>query len=158
MSNISTLDASFLTFLHNPSFVNQHMTLDYSLKVSYLDTILITANSVNYSVSTLYISYINDLYNNFSVSYLPLMSLFFSSYQDVYSVIMLISPELIIAFTDYFNFYHASTFINIEVSSCFDSYTNNLNYIFGEGILALFMFLFFAWVLIYFFTINTLLT
>ena len=31
-------------------------------------------------------------------------------------------------------------------------------YIFGEGILALFMFLFFSWVLIYFFTINTLLT
>jgi len=120
------------------------MTLDYSPKVSYLDTILITANSANYSVSTLYVSYINDLYSNFSVSYLPLMSLFFSSYQDVYSVIMLVSPELIIAFTDYFSFYHASTFINIEVSSCFDSYTNNLNYIFGEGILALFMFMFFA--------------
>jgi len=144
MSNISTLDSSFLTFLHNSSFVNQHMALDYSLKVSYLDAILITANSVNYNVSTLYVSYLNDLYNSFSISYLPLMSLFFSSYQDVYSIIMLVSPELILAFTDYFNFYHTPAFINVQVSSCFDSYTNNLNYIFGEGILSLFMFLFFS--------------
>jgi len=158
LSGISTLDTSFLTFLHNSSFINQHLTLDYSLKMSYLDIILITSNSVNYSASSLYVSYINDLYNNFSVLYLPLLSLFSSSYQDVYSLVMLVSPEVIIAFADYFNLYHSSSFINAQVSACFDSYTNNLNYIFGEGILSLFMFLFFAWLLIYFFTVNSLLT
>ena len=46
------------------------------------------------------------------------MSLFFSSYQDIYSVIMLISPELILAFADYFNSYHAPSFVSARVSSC----------------------------------------
>lgn len=126
------------------SFVNQHLTLDYTTKISYLDTILINSNGLSSLHTSFYIAYINDLYHVFSITFLPLMALFSSSYQDIYSVILLISPEIILAYTDYFNLYYMPTFINMQVVTCFDSYTNNLNYIFGEGILSLFMFLFFA--------------
>jgi len=72
---------------------------------------------------------------------------------------VLISPELLLAFADYFNSYYAPSFVNVQASSFFDSCTNNLNYIFEWGILSFFMFLFFSWVFVYFFfTVNTLLT
>jgi hypothetical protein len=126
------------------SFINQHLTMDYTTKISYLDTMLINANTLNSTHMSFYNAYVNDLYNIFSLTFLPLMSLFSSSYQDIYSVVLLISPEIILAYTDYFNLYYMPTFINTQVVACFDSYSNNLNYIFGEGILSLFMFLFFA--------------
>ena len=77
MPNLSTLDSPFLTFLYNSSFVNRHLTTNYSLRISRSDTILIMASSSNYSVSTLYVSYLNDLYRSSPVSYLLLISLFF---------------------------------------------------------------------------------
>jgi hypothetical protein len=84
------------------------------------------------------------LYNFFSVSYLPLLTALSSSYQDINSLVFLLSPEVTIALIDYFTFYYTTSFINFQAAACFDSYTNNLNYIFGEGILTLFMFLFFS--------------
>jgi hypothetical protein len=144
MSTITMSDFSFLTFIHNSSFINQHLVLDYVSKISYLDVVLINASAGGSTSLVLYNSYINDLYHTFSYSFLPLMALFSSSYQDIYSIVLLISPELIMAYMDYFNLYYASSFVNFQTVVCFDSYTNNLNYIFGEGVLTLFMFMFFA--------------
>ena len=82
-----------------------------------MGTALITANSPNYSVSTLYVSYLNGLRSSFPVSYLPPVSLF-PHYQDAYSVMTLISPELLLTPADYFNSYHARSFANVKVASC----------------------------------------
>jgi len=137
-------DFSILNFLYNTSFLSQHLTLDYSHKVSYLDVILINSNSLSLSIFSLYTSHLNDLHIFFSVSYLPFLSFFLSSYQDIFSIILLISPELIISFSDYFFSYYSNYMINPQVSSCFDSYTNNLSFLFGEGLVTFIMFLFFS--------------
>jgi hypothetical protein len=118
--------------------------LDYSTKLSYLDAALITTGTDALSPSILYNSFMGDIYGSFSVLFMPLVSLFSSSYQDVYGVVLLLSPELILAIGDYFTMYYAPSFLNSQVSACFDSYVTNLNYVFGEGILTFFMFLFFS--------------
>ena len=138
------LDTGVLSFLQNSSFLNQHLTVDFSTKISYLDIILLNSANFTNSVLVLYNSYIYDLYNLFSFTALPVLTLFFSSYQDVYGVTLLVSPEVIMAHLDYFTLYHFLTDFNTCVSFCFDSYTNNLNYIFGEGLLSFFMFIFFS--------------
>ena len=63
ISTPALLDTGILSFLQNSSFLNQHLTVDFSTKISYLDIILL--NSVNFtnSVLVLYNSYIYDLYN-----------------------------------------------------------------------------------------------
>ena len=45
-------------------------------------------------------------------------TLFFSSYQDVYGVTLLVSPEVIMAHLDYFTLYHFLTDFNTCVSFC----------------------------------------
>jgi len=68
--------------------------------------------------------------------------------------VLLLTPEVIIAFSDYFSVYYAVSNINYTSSAYFDSFFNNLNFTFGEGFLHLLMFLLFSWLIIYFFVIN----
>lgn len=72
--------------------------------------------------------------------YLPYLSFFNSRYQDIYSMISLLSPELTLAFNDYFSTYFLSSSINFTPSAVFDSYSNNLNYSFSDGAVTFFMF------------------
>ena len=157
LTNVSILDFSFLSFLHNGSFISQHLLVDYSSKISYLDVVLLNTNFFNSSVFILYNSFLNDFFSFFSFLYLPLLSFFTSSQQDVFSIILLLSPELLLAVSDYFSLYYTFYTVNLQVSSCFDSYTNNLTYLFSGGVLTLWMFLLFVWLIVYFFSLNIIL-
>jgi hypothetical protein len=143
MSTVAFHDYSLLSFFYNSSFINQHLTTDYTTKLSYLDIMLISTNAWNFNVSVLYNSFICDTYLTFSVKYLSILPIFTSAYQDIFNLILLFSPELVLAFSDYFQVYYNFIFLNANVSACFDSYTNNLNYKFSEGIISFFMFFFF---------------
>lgn len=92
------------------------------------------------------------MYLSFNIQYLPYLSYFTSIYQDIFTLIIFFSPEVIIAFSDYFYFYYGGLYTTLPlVSSCFDSYVNNLNYSYNNGLLTFFMFFFFSWFLVYFF-------
>ena len=151
VSNIAFSDYSLLSFIYNSSFVSQHFILDYTSKLSLLDTTLVSLNTHNVSVSVLYNSFVSDLYLSFNICYLPVLPLFSSMYQDIFSIMILFSPELITAFSDYFYLYYFNNSLLFTASSCFDSYLSNLNHNFNENVLSLFMFFFFTWFIIYFF-------
>jgi len=151
VSNIAFSDYSLISFIYNSSFVSQHFILDYTSKLSLLDITLLSLNTHNVSVSVLYNSFVNDLYLSFSLCYLPVLPLFSSMYQDIFSIIILFSPELIVSFSDYFYLYYFNNSLLFTASSCFDSYLSNLNHNFNENVLSLFMFFFFTWFIIYFF-------
>ena len=157
LTNVALSDYSLVSFLYNSSFINQHFIIDYVSKISFLDVVLLSTNIWSLSVSSLYISFIKDIYLSFSIQYLAILPLFTSTYQDIFSVVLLFSPELVMTIHDYFYIYYfnSSTFFN--VSACFDSYTSNLNFNFNENMTSLFMFFFFAWFLIYFFYMSMLL-
>ena len=153
LTSVALSDYSLVSFVYNSSFINQHMITDYTTKISHLDILLLNTNSWNSNVSFLYNSFINDIYLNFNIQYASVLPLFYSSYQDIFSVILLFSPEVNIIFLDYFNTYYLNTSLNPSVSACFDSYTSNINYNIGEGVIFLSMFFFFSWFIIYFFSI-----
>lgn len=89
-------------------------------------------------------SFVNDVYLTFSIQYLSVLPVFTSSYQDAFNILLLFSPELVVALSDYFYIYYFNSTIFFNASSCFDSYTSNLNYNFSETLTATFMFFFFA--------------
>jgi hypothetical protein len=80
---------------------------------------------------------------------------FNSNYQDLFTLILLFSPEVILSFLDYFYYYYGTFYSSSLVpAACFDSYVNNLNYNFNEGIIFFFLFFFFSWFIVYFFYMN----
>jgi hypothetical protein len=56
------------------------------------------------------------------------LSLFSSNYQDIFSLVIVLSPELLMAFNDYLSLCFGEAKFNYTPAAVFDSYTNNLNY------------------------------
>jgi hypothetical protein len=144
MTSTSFLDYSFISFIYNSSFINQHIVTDYITKISHIDVMLLNTNISNLSVSLLYNSFINDIYFLFNIKYLSILSFFVSSYQDLYNVVLIFSPEIILVLNDYFYVYYNLYNINNTPSSYFDSYVNNLNYSYSEVIVSIFSFFYFS--------------
>jgi len=101
---------------------------------------LIKANSNSNDIQTLYSSVMNDLILETSTLSLPTMNLLQTEYQESFSTLMLLAPELSTMLSDYALLYYTNSIINFLPSAVFDSYTNNMNYYFSEGVLHFMMF------------------
>jgi hypothetical protein len=81
------------------------MTIDMVSKTSHLDAVLLNSNpSKNFS-EYLFSSSMNDLLIEVNTLFFPLSSLLQSEYQDTFSTILLITPELSIALKEYTSTY-----------------------------------------------------
>ena len=95
-----------------------------------------------------------DFNLEFTNNYLLEMSLFSSNYQDIFSLVMVLSPELVMAFSDYFSLCFGESKINFSPAAVFDSYSNNLNYSFSDSNAYFVLFFLYVWFLIYFFVLS----
>ena len=94
----------------------------------------------------------NDLILETSILSLPTMNLLQTEYQEVFSTLTLLAPELSSMLSDYVLTYYTNSVINFLPSAVFDSYTNNMNYYFSDGVLHFMMFWLYIWFVVYFFT------
>jgi len=83
------------------------------------------SNQVNGYVQSLYIAFNEDLILQTTTFFLPFSSLLHSEYQDTFSTVILVAPELSIMFNDYiYSYIMPSSFMNTP-SAVFDSYLSN---------------------------------
>lgn len=126
--------------------------MDHPTKISNLDIMLIKSNLKTNSTQLLYDAYIYDsvvLLNiqNFTAS--PLLQ---TEYQEPFNAALIVAPELLPTFTDFFSLYVSSNSVNVLPSAVFDSYTNNVNFFYGEGCVHFFLFFLYVYFIIYFFS------
>lgn len=150
ISSIALSDTSFLSFLYNSSFISHHLLTDSITKFSTLDFLLIMSNNRHMSFQTLFLSFLLDLHTDFFNLYLPYIPLFSSSYQDSTSMVLLLSPDLILAFKEFYSTYFFESSINFLPAAVFDSFVNNLTYHVCDGAITFVTFFFYIWTLVYF--------
>jgi hypothetical protein len=154
-STLITFDWSILSFLFQSSFLSQYFFLDHPTKISNLDIILIQSNikvSHTNASQLLYDSLMYDSVILLNTQSLAISTLFQTEYQEPFNVILVIAPELVNAFTEYFLTYIMSSTLNFTPSVVFDAYTNNLNFFYGEGCVHFFLFFLYVYFIIYFFS------
>jgi len=134
--------------------VNQHLLVDSITKLSELDIVLLYSTNFTFSFKTLFLSLIFDVNTEFSNLYFFETSLLSSNFQDIFATVLVLSPELTLAFSDYFTSYFSESKFNFIPSAIFDSYANNLNYSFSDSNAYFIMFFFYCWFLIYFFILS----
>jgi len=86
-----------------------------------------SSNTKSYSniVQGLYTAFNEDLILQTSTFFLPFSSLLHSEYQDTFSTILLVSPELSVMLNDYiYTYIMPSSFMNTP-AAVFDSYLSN---------------------------------
>jgi hypothetical protein len=140
----SLQDSTIVSFMANSSFLNQHLMVDSSTKLSYLDVLLMASSSRNYDVATLYHSFLHDSYTIFALRYFNILPSFISSYQDLFTASLIFTPEIILAFNEYFHSFYNLFFLSSVVVSCFDSYTSNMTYSIQEGLSSVLLFFLFS--------------
>ena len=150
-----TSDWSLISFVFQTSFLNQHIHIDKPVKLTQLDIMLIESNL--YKSQVLYHSFLNDTLIEVSNSNITLLPSLQSHYQDMYSNITLISPEIILVLNEFTNSYFNQRTINVTPSATFDSFTNNLNFYNSEGVTYFLLFALYAWFITYFASTNVLL-
>jgi len=117
---------SIISFIVNSSFVNQHFALDHLTKLSYLDTILMNSTTKYHNtVQTLYIAFSEDLVLQTSTFFLPFSSLLQSEYQETFSTVLVVAPELSTMFNDYIYSYVLPSAFMHTPAAVFDSYLSN---------------------------------
>jgi hypothetical protein len=117
---------SIASFILNSSFVNQHLLIDSLTKLSYLDAVLVNSNT-NYGNTTLslYNAFSSDLVLYTTTYFLPFAGLLSSEYQDPFSTLIIISPELAGMFNDYIYSYILPSSFSTAPVIIFDSYLSN---------------------------------
>lgn len=89
---------------------------------------------------SLYLNFMIDSSTHLNTLYLPINSLLQTEYQESIALTTLVSPELTIAIQDYVTNYFLNASFSQSPSAVFDSYSNNLNFFPGEGIVHVLLF------------------
>jgi len=129
--------------------INTYFLIDQVTKVSYIDVLIINSG-ITKSISDLklYSSFLNDVSILNSITSLPISQIIQSDYQDIKTVILLSSPELIMSINDYILLYVKPFSINTSPASVFDSYM--INFADLNNYLNYFLFFFiYVWVVVY---------
>jgi len=109
-------------------------------KISYLDIILIQANTNNMLIQTLFNTVSLDAIINLSTCFLPLAYYLQFEFYGGFTSVSHVSPELISVLEDYTLFYWFVSAINFVPSILIDSYNISDNYFLYKGVHDFFLF------------------
>ena len=117
---------SLISFIVNSSFLNQHFTLDHITKLSYLDTMLVNTNTKYFNkTQSLYIAFNEDIITQTTTFFLPFSSILQSEYQENFSTMLIVAPELSLLLNEYIYSYISPNHFSELPSAVFDSYISN---------------------------------
>ena len=92
---LSTTEYNFLSMFMVATFLNTHHFLDWCVKFSFLDVLLLSDTSMLLAVKSFFITSIYDDTTTFIALMLQLPHLFYSDFQDLISTVVYYSPDLI---------------------------------------------------------------
>ena len=155
LEDVISWDESFELFLSeynlfflltSPFFVNAHFFLDSLVKMSFID-VLLFSESDSYAASREFFDFmVWDIVSSLNINFFFYNSLYSTNYQDLIVVIVHNSPELVLAFDDFFKTYWLNSYINRVASSVFDVLSDSINLSLDELVKYMIMYMMFVWV------------
>lgn len=114
--NLSLSDYSLFTLLTSPFFVKAYTCLDLVTKTSFLD--ILVMSEVDYSLESqeFYNAVIFDLTESLQVFFYSFQFIFYTSYQDLFPIVLYHSPELVLAISDFISVYLDPSVLSYVVS------------------------------------------
>lgn len=149
--DLALTDFSLYSFFTTPFFFNVHFFIDFHVKLSFLDIILLIETDKSACAREFYDFFIWDITSFFQNKFLPTQFFFYSDYQDFILIMLYYSPELILSLTDYLNIYFSNNVLNYTPSIVFDLFSDSLNAALSEFVENLFLFFAFVWGIALFF-------
>ena len=143
------LDYNIFSFITSAFFANTHYFLDFFVKTSFLDLLLFNQVSTLKSID-LFIFFVIDITTFFDNNFSWSQAIFYSDYQDFFIFVLYHTPELLLAFNDFYINYFLNFTIDVQPSTSFDVYNENLGLSISEFLEYFLFFFVFVWVAIIF--------
>lgn len=149
--DLCVADFSLLHALFNSYFNNSFTFISSFTKLSILDVLLLTFTDKYNFAKELFDFFILDIYFLFNANFYFLNFLFFTDYQDFFSLVLYYSPELILAVSDFANIYLNNSAFLTTIAATYDMYADVLSTVWSEFTESLLLFYYFIWLIIFFF-------
>lgn len=120
--NLALSEYNLLDVFMIATFTNSHMYLDWPVKLSALDIILLRDMNNSENVNSLYSAVLQDYSWNLPSIFFALPFLFHSDFQDFNSTIFHHAMELTWALRDFTTVYYLSAALNFVPAAAFDTY------------------------------------
>ena len=121
-----------LSFFTSGFFSNCYFSLDSHSKLSFLDSILIHEHSRNLAILELFNCVMWDNLSYVSSTLFHTQFLFYTDYQDYFTIILHHSPELSLALIDYTQTYWTAATFHQTPVAVFDLFSDSTNTTLGE--------------------------
>lgn len=156
---ISTSEYNIFSILTAAAFLNTHHLVDWCVKFSVLDLLLLSDVHTALTSKLFYQSILYDDTSTFISLMLQLPHLFYSDFQDIISTLLYYSPDLILVISDLITTHWIGASMLLVPSTVFDSFqdsTSSSNAEFTEYLIAFLPFLTYVFLLITITRITTL--
>lgn len=120
-----TSDYSLVGLFISSAFLNTHHTLDWLVKLSTLDALLLTETNPSLESVVLFSSLSNDLVTSFQTTLMFLPLLYCSDYQDLIVTVLHYSPELTLAIRDMLLYFWEFSSMSTLPSAVFDVFQDH---------------------------------
>jgi hypothetical protein len=107
------------------AFLNSHYLLDTHVKISYGDLLFLLEADLRGLAYYLFCAVFNDHYSSIANSDLLLNFLFFTDYQDFFTLVLYHSPELILALSDLISLYWGLASLLPNPAAFSDTFSEN---------------------------------
>jgi hypothetical protein len=114
-----------VSFRSKASTVDTHHTLDWLVKLSTIDALLLNETNLSLEPAVLFSSLSNDLVTSFQSTLMFLPFLYCSDFQDVVVTLLHYSPELTLALRDMLLFFWAFASMSALPSAVFDVFQDH---------------------------------
>ena len=143
--DLATSEYNALAFFAGSFFANAHVFLDWFVKLSFVDVMLINSSDADLASQTLFSATLWDESLLISVLNFSLPTFYHSDYQDLMTLFFYYTPELTLALKDYVGiFWLAASFSEVP-AAVFDLYDDSASISTSEFIEYLAEFLPFIW-------------
>ena len=156
---ISTSEYNMFSILTVAAFLNTHHLIDWCVKFSVLDLLLLSEVHIALTFKIFYQSILYDDTSTFISLMLQLPHLFYSDFQDLISTLLYYSPDLVLVISDLITTHWIGASMLLLPSIVFDSFqdsTSSSNAEFTEYLIAFLPFVVYVFLLITITRITTL--
>ena len=119
---LTTADYNFISILVVAAFLNAHFLLDWCIKFSMLDILLVSDVCTTLTSTVLMASISYDNTSEYLTFMLQLSHLFYADFQDVLSILTYYTPDLILSFQDVVLIQWLGTSLSSSIALVFDAY------------------------------------
>ena len=148
--DLALTEVNVYSILTTPLFVNQQIFISTFTKLSFIDILFLSETNKMHYAHELYSYLLWDISATLNIKLLVLQFLFYTDYQNFFTIMLYYTPELVLGVLDYVETYWTAQSVQYTVGANYDVFSDFLNTTVSEFVEYFLVFGVYCWLLVFF--------